>query len=408
MHQILVNIGGRPGIDCRGFCCYCYHRHVQQTPVLGCRHCPPDRIGCTYCSTIFRKTDQKFKPLWFIGVKALVELMKIGKDGTNFYIQGEGDPSCYPKFRQLIEMINKMGVPFSIGYTTGKGFDDPSIGHFLVDQGLSSIVFSIFSVDPMLLRYYIHDPSPEVTLSVLEYLCGESEVFPNIILVPGVNDGDHLDETCHWLEEKGAKGLIIFRFANVEEQGIIRGNAPIINNQRIHSITEFNDIVSNLSRKYNLRIDSMPLWDSKAQSPFIITYKPDYLDRLPRVFRQASIITGAIAAPYIQHILETRGGSQKSVIPTKKDIACLITIKDLKNIDLSLLEKTVIIPGRALVHDKEAKSVLCSDGVSRVIVRGPDTLTIDQMYWDISRKDAIHDELANFTALINLINEYGV
>jgi methanogenesis marker radical SAM protein len=333
--------------------------------------------------------------------------MKIGKNNARLYIQGTGDPSCYPKFRQLIELISSMEVPFAIGYTTGKGFNDPSIGPFLVEQGLSMAIFSIFSVEPLLLQKYMHDLYPEATLSILEYLCGEIKIYPNVIVVPGVNDGDHLYKTCDWLEDNGAKGLILFRFANYEQQGLIRGNAPLIEGQRVHSVEEFNEIVSELREKYKMRIDSMPLWDSIAKSPFCTSNRIDYLNQLPTISRNASVISGSIAAPYIQHILQNRGAKKAMVIATNKDITCLITLKDLKNLDLSLLEETVILPGRALVHDKEAQSVLSLDGIKRNIIRGPDFLTPDQMYWDTSRQEALEIEVVKFTELIRIINTYG-
>jgi len=31
MAHLTVDIGGRPGVDCRGFCEYCYFKHVRET-----------------------------------------------------------------------------------------------------------------------------------------------------------------------------------------------------------------------------------------------------------------------------------------------------------------------------------------------------------------------------------------
>jgi len=36
MAQLVVDIGGRPGKDCRGFCQYCYFRHAKEVPPFGC------------------------------------------------------------------------------------------------------------------------------------------------------------------------------------------------------------------------------------------------------------------------------------------------------------------------------------------------------------------------------------
>ncbi len=42
----------------------------------------------------------------------------------------------------------------------------------------------------------------------------------------------------------------------------------------------------------------------------------------------------------------------------KKEIACLITIDDFRELDLPALEPVVIIPGRAFVFDAEAQEIL--------------------------------------------------
>ena len=87
-------------------------------------------------------------------------------------ISGGGDPSCYPEFIDLIELLAGMEVPLHIGYTSGKGFDDVEIAPFLIDHGLSEISFTVFSVDPAQRKRYMHDPTPEVSLKILERLCG--------------------------------------------------------------------------------------------------------------------------------------------------------------------------------------------------------------------------------------------
>ena len=62
----------------------------------------------------------------------------------------------------------------------------------------------------------MHDPTPEVSLSILEAL-RRCDVYGAAVVIPGVNDGEVLYETCAWLEERGAKGLILMRFANSTE-----------------------------------------------------------------------------------------------------------------------------------------------------------------------------------------------
>ena len=48
MVHLTVDIGGRPGVDCRGFCAYCYFKHVKDVPPFGCRYCLPFLKGCDY------------------------------------------------------------------------------------------------------------------------------------------------------------------------------------------------------------------------------------------------------------------------------------------------------------------------------------------------------------------------
>ena len=96
-------------------------------------------------------------------------------------------------------------------------------------------------------------------------------------------------------------------------------------------------------------------------------------------------------------------------MPVKKDIACLITIKDIQGLDLKDVKETVIFPGRALVHDKEIEEVLTKDGVDRFVRRGPDRLTADgEMTISMTKDEIIDFELGAFTELIELINAIGL
>ena len=215
----------------------------------------------------------------------------------------------------------------------------------------------------------MHDPTPEASLKILGDLCGSIDVYAASVVLPGVNDGEHLVSMCEWLEERGARGIILMRFANSRENGLILGNPPIIAGQRVHTPDEFRDIVTDLSKRFkSLKVSGTPLWDPEIGSPFAILAEPDLIAKLPRVTGRASVITGSVAAPYIRKILSSCG-TGADVVPVAKDIACLITIDDLEALDPATLEKTVIIPGRAFVHDREAERVLSADGVERTVVR---------------------------------------
>jgi len=96
------------------------------------------------------------------------------------------------------------------------------------------------------------------------------------------------------------------------------------------------------------------------------------------------------------------------VIPVTKEIACLITANDLRDLDLSSLESVVIIPGRAFVHDAEAEEILSRDGIRRTVVRGPETLTADaETSMGMSREAVLAMELDGFMSLIQTINQEG-
>jgi len=407
MSHLTVDLGGRPGLDCRGFCAYCYFKHVRGTTAFGCRHCLPFKKGCDYCTRGVREGYEGFKDLRTVAEETLANLQMMSGDLDRVTISGGGDPSCYPEFYDLIELLGSMEVPLHIGYTSGKGFDDPGVADHLIDNGLSEVSYTIFAADPGLRRDWMHDPTPEASLAVLDRFCEEIDVYAAAVIIPGVNDGEVLEQTCAWLDERGAKGLILMRFANRTEQGLILGNAPILEGQRIHTVDEFQNLVTDLNERFSMKISGTPLGDPSIGSPFAILHEPDLLRKLPRVQRRATVITGSVAAPYIQRILSIRGSTSR-VVAVRKEIACLITADDLAGVDLSKLEDVVIIPGRAFVHDAEAKEILSADGVDRDVLRGPDMLTADaETSMGMTRNEVLDKEMEGIAALINTINRYG-
>jgi len=407
MAQLTVDIGGRPGVNCRGFCEYCYFKQVKETRPFGCVHCPPYQVGCDYCSRSVREYYRGWKTLREVGEETLGSLQRMTADIDRITISGGGDPSCYPQFTDLIELLSGMEVPLHIGYTSGKGFDEVAVADFLIDHGLSELSFTVFSVDPRKRKRYMHDPTPEISLRILDRLCGEIDVYGAAVVLPGVNDGKNLEDMCQWLEDRGAKGLILMRFANSTRQGLILGNAPVIRGHRVQRPDEFRDMVSDLASRFKMKISGTPLWDPAIGSPFAIRNEPELLDKLPALFRTATVITGSLAAPAIQAVLDTRGGGVK-VVATEKEIACLITLDDLERLDLTEIEDLVIIPGRAFVHDREAEKVLSRDGVQRTVLRGPEMLTADaETSMGMTRDGVLLMEIEGFAGLIRLINLNG-
>jgi methanogenesis marker radical SAM protein len=407
MAQLTVDIGGSPGINCRGFCEYCYFKKVRGVQPLGCRYCLPFKKGCDYCTRGVKEEYSGFKDLKTIGDETLANLQGKSGDLERITISGGGDPSCYPRFTELIELLGTMEAPLHIGYTSGKGWDDPAIADLLIDNGLSELSFTVFASDPALRKRYMHDPTPEVSLSILEKLCENADVYAAAVILPGINDGIVLEQTCEWLQERGAKGIILMRFANATEQGLILGNGPIISNQEVRTVESFRDEISDLNQRFSIKISGTPLWDPDIGSPFAILAEPDLIRKLPRVQRRATVISGSIATPYINKVLVSCG-SKVPVIPVQKEIACLITIDDLRKLDLSQLEPVVIIPGRAFVHDAEAQDVLSADGIEREVIRGPEMLTADaETSMGMTRNQVLAMEMDGFAELIRTINRYG-
>jgi len=348
-----------------------------------------------------------FKDLRAIADETLASLQSKQGEIERITISGGGDPSCYPQFADLIGLLGSTEAPLHIGYTSGKGWDDPAIADLLIENGLSEISFTVFSVDPALRKKYMHDPSPEASLAILEKLCGAVDVYAATVVLPGVNDGKVLEATCQWLQDRGAKGLILMRFANNTDQGLILGNGPVMPKQTVQSVESFRDMITGLRKKFTMKISGTPLWDPEIGSPFAIRYEPALLAKLPQVTKRASVVSGSIATPFIDTILSACG-SAVPVIPVKKEIACLITADDLKQLDLRALEPVVIIPGRAFVHDAEAEEILSRDGIARTVLRGPEMLTADaETSMGMTRDQVLEMEMSGFSDLIRLINQYG-
>ena len=407
MAQLTVDIGGSPGVGCRGFCEYCYFKKVRGVQPLGCRYCLPFKKGCDYCTRGVKEEYPGFKDLRTIADETLASLQSKRGEIERITISGGGDPSCYPAFRDLIELLGSTEAPLHIGYTSGKGWDDPAIADLLINNGLTEISFTVFATDPKLRKKYMHDPTPEASLAILEKLCGAVDVYAAAVVLPGVNDGKVLEETCRWLQDRGAKGLILMRFANTTGQGLILGNGPVMGKQKVQSVESFRDLITDLSKKFTMKISGTPLWDPEIGAPFAIRHEPDLLAKLPRVTKRASVISGSIATPFIDTILSACG-SDVPVVPVKKEIACLITADDLRSLDIAALGSVVIIPGRAFVHDAEAEEILSRDGTERIVIRGPEQLTADaETSMGMTRDRVLEMEMDGFAELIRIINRYG-
>ena len=127
-----------------------------------------------------------------------------------------------------------------------------------------------FPPDPELRHKYMGDKHPEAALSNLEIFCQSCNVYCASVLIPGINDGLELEKTCSDLENMGAKGLILMRFANSRDQGLILGNEPIMPGVTPHTVEEFQRIVTETAERFSFRVTGTPLWDPETGAPFAL------------------------------------------------------------------------------------------------------------------------------------------
>lgn len=412
--QIIADVGGIPGKNCRGFCKYCYFRKVKDGDPFGCKLCSPGRVGCENCTTSVRENKNDFIPPFVVVGSVQNSLFMGGYRDQNLKINisGGGDVSCYPHLMEISTAFKQLDLPIHLGYTSGKGIDDSKMAEDLISAGVDEVTFTVFSTDALLRKKWMGDKNPEESLKALKIFCESCEVHTAAVIVPGANDGEQLFQTCSDLEEWGAKAFILMRFANFENQGLILGNEPIIEGVTPHSLEEFTGLVKKINDEFNLRVTGTPLLDPQNDAPFALA-KPknqEFLNILPDITSEATILTSSISAPFIERIIENMGAEELvNVYATNKDIACLITQKDLESADLSMLKDTVIIPGRAFVHDKVAEEILSKDGVDRLVTRGPDKLSVDgEMSGTLNDENVIEKEMEAFYELINIINFFGV
>lgn len=406
--EIVADVGGNPGIDCNGFCSYCYFKKIVSKEPFGCKYCFPFQKGCKYCIQGVRESYSGFKPIPFV-LQSISDLIKFRiNEITKITISGGGDLSCYPQLKELVSILSQFQKPIHLGYTSGKGFNSEDDALFFIEHGITEVSFTVFSTDPKLRADYMHDPNPEASLKVLKDFCKHCNVYAAIVLLPGINDGEKLWQTLTDLEKMGAKGAILMRFANSQQEGLILNEKTIYSDLHTHSIDQFLFIVKEASSKFDLRITGTPLEDPLIGSPFAIRKNDIMLSQLPKIRKKATIITSRASVSRLTEIFN-KLTNYVNIVAVKKDIGCLITIEDIESLDLSNVQETVIIPGRAFVHDPEAQKILSQDGIERFVRRGPDMLTYDgEMSISMTESEVLDFEKEQFTELIEAINAYGL
>jgi methanogenesis marker radical SAM protein len=414
LFEIIADIGGRPGVDCKGFCKYCYFKQVKEEKVqLGCRHCPPNTVGCSKCRGEIIEKHDGYANAFVLQHDVLSRLAQAQFDDPlcNYAINisGGGDAGCYP---QLLELTQALGgaAPIHLGYVSGKGMT-PQDAENLVKSGVRIVTFTVFSTNPALRRAWMGDKTPEQSLETLRTFASLCETYAAAVVIPGVNEEDVFN-TAADLESWGVKGFILMRFGNYEENGIILGNEPILKDVTPQSVEDFKKLVLEVSRSMReMRVVGTPLCDPVTGAPFALArLGEDEFPEFPQLRSEATILTGKVAAPLIETILGRIEGSENvNVVALNKEISDLITHKDLERLPLEDVKDTVILPANALVHDNVAKEALSRDGIKRYVVRGPERLTADcESSVKMTPEMVFKLEVDGFTELIQIINAFGL
>ncbi len=404
--EVVVDLGGRPGIDCNGYCKFCYFKGVDKVEPMGCRLCSPIKKGCDYCSRAVIEIEPGFKPLDMLLFEVSRQRGPFEPDMISLW--ANADLSCYPQLLELVSKISGGRVPVFLDYTSGKGFKNGNEAEALVKAGVRKLSFSVFSTNPALRRKYVGDRHPEAVLSNLRTFCENCDVYAMIVLIPGVNDGEELEKTCRDLEEMGAKGLMLMIFANSEQQGLIFGNGPVIPGVVPHSADELKNLSTDINKRYKMRVIGTPFWDPETGAPFALAHHKSELKRLPAVEKSATLVTSSLAYPLLSSIIQELS-DKVNVLPVKKDIGSLITQKDFWEMDITGMKDRVIIPRLALAHDREIMKALRRDGKRRLVFRGPESLTVEsELSIYMTRRQVLDYEIAAFTGLIEQINDVGV
>lgn len=405
IYEVAADVGGRPGADCGGYCKYCYFRGVKENPTPGCRFCLPGKVGCSKCCGEMVERSTGFKDPRLVAMDISGKLVFADSVKIALNISGGGDAGRYPGLVQL--MSHFPGTPAYLGYISGKGLTAEK-ARMLLEAGVHNVTFTVFSTDPLLRKEWMHDADADESLEALRVFASGCKTYVASVIVPGVNDKD-IFNTARELEAMGAAGLILMRFGNFEENGIILGNAPIIPGLTPHSMDDFQNLVLDVAGKCkSMRVVGSPLSDPVTGAPFLLSRIEEF-PQLPEVKFPATIITGSLAAPYIRKIFERMGaGSLVNVAALKKEIASLITSKDFEGISFDDLKPTVIFPGNALVHDAFMEKLINKGKIKAF--RGPDALTVDceTSIRMMTREQVLEREIEGFSALIRLINAVGV
>ncbi|GAB6055156.1 methyl coenzyme M reductase-arginine methyltransferase Mmp10 [Methanobacterium alkalithermotolerans] len=416
--QIFTDVHGRCGIDCGGFCEFCFYKNVDFNNLkpTGCINCPPYEVGCDYCKNIADRVSQNYKPLYQVLEDLVKKFSQINwsmlrPEDLQILVIGGADILNYPELQELVLKIKELPFSLHLGYTSGKPIKNEIMAEKLISWGVDEISFSVFSTNPEKRRKWMGDKTSKEAIQACEMFGESIDLNASAVIIPGVNDGYDLWETCDQLEKWGVKSFALRRFANFEYQGLIMNEKPLIKGIIPHTYEEFQSLVGKVQNEFSFKVISFPYHDPKINFPFALLKgkNQELIEKMPEIKSEASIITSSLAATFLEKFFQSVDDSQQvNVIALDKEIADLITAVDLEKIDLSKVKPNVIIPKGALVHNQKVKQILCKDGVQRRISRGPLYLTNpDYEEKDLSEFELIKSEMESFKKLINIINSFN-
>jgi len=412
--EIMALTGGVPGVDCGGFCEFCYFKSVYRnsSPVLGCKNCAPEKLGCSYCEGIVQLPKMKFKSLNDVIMELrhnmlLMELAGLLDNDVTVNIGSWADILFYPYLNHLISILKNQDFKVHLGYTSGKGIKNIGEAKNLLNTGIDEVSFSVLSTDPTMRNRWMGDRTPEASISSLKLFCQNIDVNASIVVIPGIITENELIKTCTDLEDWGIKSLVLSRFANLPNQGLILNKKPIINGIEPDPFEKFCDLVETMNKEFNFTVYGSPAYHPDKSIPYVLSEPKNqkYLKKLNTVQADATIITSSLSAGYIKKIFNSIDDNDHvNVVSVEKEIADLITMEDLESLDLNQLKDRVLLPGGALVHDKQAQKCFQKDGKVRTVLRGPMLLFSPCPDWDMDDEKLVEFECGSFNTLINTIN----
>ena len=416
--EILTHVGGTPGKDCGGFCRFCYFKTVNfkdlDSVALGCKFCPPHQIGCSYCHELIREVKNGFKSPKEVLTQLIMNLEQLKNTQQEVHdlkinVGSWADVINYPHLHDLLAVFQKYEFPVNLGYTSGKGINGAETADGLVARGVTEVSFSVFSINPDLRREWMRDKTPEKSLEALQRFCELCEVNASTVVVPGVITEEEITKTCSILEEWGIKSFVLSRFSNHQNQGLLFNYKPVEDGIEPQPYQEFYELVGSIARQFSFRVLGSPAADPEKGLPYILARKGNkkYLEQLPAVKSETTIITSSLSAPFLEKIFQRIDGNGKvNILAVDKDIGDLIVPADLEAIDLKEVKFKAILPGGALLHDQVAHQLLTRDGKNRKVVRGPELLFLpSNVYLEGKEEEFITYEIRSFTELVNLINQ---